>query len=540
MSEKIPERMIIPQQIEAGLRELGVTPGMTLVVHSALKKIGWIPGGALSVVQALLAVLGPNGTLVMPAQTGENSDPAFWRHPPVPESWWEEIRRVRPPYDPVLTPTRKMGAVVECFRAFPGVLRSSHPTCSFIARGPAAEAILSRHDLEDSLGENSPCGALAAADAHILLLGVDFDNCTVMHLAEYRSKCRLMFTQSATVIRDGQRENVSYPDIDMNSDEFLEPGRVLEAAGLVRQSKIGEADLRLFRVRDAVAAAESWMRKNRMRRLDESDRDRVMAYLKKEPEYNLFLIGDIENFGMSTDFQDIMAFEKDGEIDSILLRYHHSFIPYSSNPEFETAPLLSALDTPVLHIMSGKQSVIDRLMPHLEGFDYKSSYLMKLGRGDLIEGDSRPEPEGVVLSAATIDDVPAMVDFVAGVVEFTHMGTRQERITQMNISFEKNAIHYYLYKHQEQIIAIAGTTAENSISAMVVSVATDPAWRGRGLASGLVTALAKNLLADQMEYLCLFYNNPEAGRIYRRLGFRDAGEWIMVPRAEKETEAATC
>lgn len=540
MSEKIPERMITQPQIEDSLRDLGVKPGMTLLVHSSMKKIGWIPGGARSVVEALLAVLGPDGTLVMPAQTGENSDPAFWRHPPVPEYWWDEIRRVRPPYDPVLTPTRKMGAVVECFRAYPGVLRSSHPTCSFIARGPAAAAILSRHDLNDSLGEHSPCGALASADAHVLLLGVDFDNCTIMHLAEYRAKCRTMFTQSATITRDGQRENVTYPDIDMNSDEFLEPGRELEAAGLVRQGKIGEADLRLFKVRDAVSVAENWLRKNRMRRLDESDRERVMSYLKQEPEYNLFLIGDIENFGMSTDFQDIMAFEKDGEIDSILLRYHHSFIPYSRNPEFDTAPLLSALDTPVLHMMSGKKSVIDRLMPHLEGFDYKSSYLMKLGRGDLIEGDNRPEPEGVVMSAATLDDVPAMVDFVSGVVEFTHMGTRQERITQMITSFEKNAIHYYLYKYQDQVIAIAGTTAENSISAMVVSVATDPAWRGRGLASRLVTALAENLLADQLEYLCLFYNNPEAGRIYRRLGFKDAGEWIMVPRAEKETEAATC
>src|SRR5512146_2871888 len=73
-------------------RTLGVEPGMVVIVHSSLSAIGWVCGGAVAVIQALLDVLTPLGTLVMPAHSGELSDPAQWHHPPVPESWWSVIR----------------------------------------------------------------------------------------------------------------------------------------------------------------------------------------------------------------------------------------------------------------------------------------------------------------------------------------------------------------------------------------------------------------------------------------------------------------
>jgi predicted GNAT family acetyltransferase len=31
-----------------------------------------------------------------------------------------------------------------------------------------------------------------------------------------------------------------------------------------------------------------------------------------------------------------------------------------------------------------------------------------------------------------------------------------------------------------------------------------------------------------MQFLCLFYNNPEAGAIYRRIGFREMGAYMIL------------
>ena len=57
------------------LTALGLRAGETVIVHSSLRAVGWVPGGRVAVVQSLLEVLGPAGTLVVPAQTMDNSDP---------------------------------------------------------------------------------------------------------------------------------------------------------------------------------------------------------------------------------------------------------------------------------------------------------------------------------------------------------------------------------------------------------------------------------------------------------------------------------
>ncbi len=534
---KTPEAMCTRQDLETAFQAIGITTGMILIVHTSMKSLGWIPGGARSVVDALLAAIGPEGTLVMPTHTGDNSDPRYWSRPPVPAEWWDAIRRETPVFDPARSPSRGMGAVVECFRAYPGVQRSNHPTYSFIACGPAAEQILARHDLEGGLGEHSPCGALEREDAHVLLLGVDFDNCTVMHLAEFRGEARTFYKQASAVLRDGQRVWTEYKELNVNSDDFFAPGRELAAAGLVRQSRLHQADLRLFRARDAVAAAQSWLLTHRMRRLGDSERSRVMAYLKTEPEYNLFIIGDIENHGVSTDFQDVLIYEKNDQIDSVLLRYHQSYLVYSQSEVFEIEPILTELQTPNLKVLSGKKSILDKLLPHLKNLEFRNTYLMKLGRGELTADDNRPAPRDCRLKAAVVSDVPAIIDFVDTIQEFTSTMTREARLTQMTTDIQDEKGHYFCFENQGRIIAVAGTSAENSLSAMVVSVATDPAWRGRGLASQLVSELARTLLAERMQYLCLFYDNPDAGRIYRRLGFKDAGQWVMALRPKTEVEA---
>jgi aminoglycoside 3-N-acetyltransferase len=102
--------------LAADLGRLGVRPGGVLLVHSSLSALGWVCGGAQAVVEALLDALGPDGTLVVPAHSNHNSDPAGWSNPPVPESWWPAIREHMPAYDPQRTPALHMGAVADTVR----------------------------------------------------------------------------------------------------------------------------------------------------------------------------------------------------------------------------------------------------------------------------------------------------------------------------------------------------------------------------------------------------------------------------------------
>jgi aminoglycoside 3-N-acetyltransferase len=55
--------------LRADLRALGVTDGMTLMVHASLNKVGYLVGGPVALIHALLDVLGTEGTLVMPCES---------------------------------------------------------------------------------------------------------------------------------------------------------------------------------------------------------------------------------------------------------------------------------------------------------------------------------------------------------------------------------------------------------------------------------------------------------------------------------------
>lgn len=254
------------ESLAADLAALGVRPGMALLVHSSLSALGWVSGGPPAVVLALQAALGPHGTLMMPTHSGDLSDPADWINPPVPEAWWQIIRDTMPAYDPDLTPTRQMGAIVECFRGQPGVRRSGHPSSSFAARGPLAAELVGEHALDLSMGDRSPLGALYRLDGWVLLLGVGHNNNTSLHLAECRARYpgRKLIRAGAPIWVDGRRRWVRYQELDYDDDDFPQIGVDFAAeTGQERVGPVGCGTGRLFSQRALVDYAVKWLERNR-------------------------------------------------------------------------------------------------------------------------------------------------------------------------------------------------------------------------------------------------------------------------------------
>ena len=173
------------ETLKEQLNLLGIKSGDQLIVHSSLKSMGWIAGGAQAVVEALMDLVTPNGTIIMPAQSGDNSEPSYWMLPPVPEAWYEPLRQTIPAYDPNLTPLRGMGKIAECFHRHPKTIRSPHPAHSFVAWGLHADDWMSEHPLEDSFGPSSPLGKMLNADVKVIMIGVSYESCTALHLSEY-------------------------------------------------------------------------------------------------------------------------------------------------------------------------------------------------------------------------------------------------------------------------------------------------------------------------------------------------------------------
>ena len=248
------------ESLSEDLRALGVAAGMALLVHSSLRRIGWVVGGAPMVIQALMDVLGDEGTLMMPTFSADLADPGEWNDPPIPGGWVELVREATPLFDPDRTPTWEMGQIAEQFRTWPDVVRSRHPVSSFAAWGRHAGALTSRHSLELSLGNGSPLSRFYELDGQVLLIGVGYNRNSSLHLSESRARNGRRKTLRLKVLRDGAETWVAVPDeADDDGTYFPAIGADFESTGTVAIGRVGSAESRLMPQRALVDFGQAWL-----------------------------------------------------------------------------------------------------------------------------------------------------------------------------------------------------------------------------------------------------------------------------------------
>jgi aminoglycoside 3-N-acetyltransferase len=259
--------VVTRERIVEDLGRLGVERGQTLLVNASLSHLGWVDGGARTVVEALRDAVGRDeGTVVVPAGTEENSSFSRAHRAATKGMTWDELRAYRnlmPAFDKHTTPSG-MGAIAEALRTSDGAVRSDHPQSSFAAIGPAAKSLMAGHRLESHLGEFSPLAKLYDQHAQVLLLGVGYECCTAMHLAEYRYTAHPpMQMYTCVVTSEGKRGWTCYLDVVLDDNDFDEIGKSLAERRPVREQTVGRADCRLLSFRDTVDFAVEWMARHR-------------------------------------------------------------------------------------------------------------------------------------------------------------------------------------------------------------------------------------------------------------------------------------
>ena len=163
-------KRVTKEEIITELKKLGLKKEDIVLVHSSLSAIGYVVGGADTVVNALLETVGPKGTILMPAY-------------PMNGTMLEYAKT-----DPLFNPKNdlsQMGKITEAFRLRKEALRSLHPTHSVAAIGPHAEYLLKNHEKSQTpCGKTSPFYKLTELDGRILHLGSRFGQTTSVHVIE--------------------------------------------------------------------------------------------------------------------------------------------------------------------------------------------------------------------------------------------------------------------------------------------------------------------------------------------------------------------
>lgn len=181
-----------------------------VIVHSSLKALGRVEGGAETVVSALLAtfdsVIAPTFTyktmltpLVGPADNA------------ITYGSGNDHNRMAEFYTPSMPADSLMGIIPETLRIQPNARRSMHPILSFA--GVNADAAIVSQSMDDPF---APIGYLASQDGWVLLLGVNHMVNTSIHYAEKLAGRRQFVRWALTP--QGVRECPSWPGCSFGFD----------------------------------------------------------------------------------------------------------------------------------------------------------------------------------------------------------------------------------------------------------------------------------------------------------------------------------
>ena len=227
-----PANMIGRRELVRDLRRLGVAPGMDLMVHSSLSAIGFVEGGAETVVDALLQAVGKRGTLLVPS----------FNH------------RAATVFNRLTTPTTN-GAIPDALWRRAEAERSAHPTHAVAAIGPQARHYCRGHLEAGIWAADSPIGKLVHGGGYILALGTTHDTSTAYHVAEMSVPCGCIesFALPDRIVRqDGAVEEVL--GLAFRSGHCPVPTHKLDSTldrrKLQRRGKVGQAECELVKAHD--------------------------------------------------------------------------------------------------------------------------------------------------------------------------------------------------------------------------------------------------------------------------------------------------
>lgn len=217
----------------SGIREDG-----TLLIHSSMKAIGAVQGGADTVLDAFITYM-HQGLLLFPTHS------------------WSDKNLVNGVYDPKTEPAC-VGILPNLFMQREGAVRSMHPTHSVTAMGSRSHAYVQRDSRVYTPCPRHGCFAgLYDEQAQILFLGATLKTNTFIHAVEEWMNIPNRINPQSRHIKlveaDGSQREIdfcghycSYGDVSQNYDKLLAP---MLTMGIARQMKIGDANCYVVEVK---------------------------------------------------------------------------------------------------------------------------------------------------------------------------------------------------------------------------------------------------------------------------------------------------
>lgn len=238
--------------------EAGIASGDTVVVHASLKTVGWISGGANTILDALLQVVGPQGTIVVSAQYPENADPALMNRFVDPRAA-KALRQSQPPFRGKSTLLSGMGALTTVVLLDERSKVSDHPALAVAAIGKQAKWITSEHPLSPAFGPQSPLAKVVELGAKALLIGVDYTTLSALHLAQVQANTLPWVIHTHSTGSPERPQTVQSLDYAYTTEGFNAIGEAYARQAPVQTGRLGRAPLLVVDCATLIPFAKTWL-----------------------------------------------------------------------------------------------------------------------------------------------------------------------------------------------------------------------------------------------------------------------------------------
>jgi Predicted acetyltransferase len=251
----------------------------------------------------------------------------------------------------------------------------------------------------------------------------------------------------------------------------------------------------------------------------------VLTFVGDRPAENLFIIGDIDKFGFDSCTVSVWGdFDATHRLRSILLRFAGNFIPYARKPEqFDGEAWAWLIEkTGRLKMISGLKELTEKLTPYITRAKKASKLCYYAKREEQLPLDSDSGSREVKMLFPEESDT--IIRLWSGIPEFSGS---MENAKTLQENMEKGFSRTFYIEKDDAPVSAVSTTAETHGAAMIVGVCTKKGYEHQGFATACLKKMIRALRAEHKQP-CLFYDNPEAGKIYRGLGFVPIGFWVMA------------
>jgi len=261
-----------------------------------------------------------------------------------------------------------------------------------------------------------------------------------------------------------------------------------------------------------------------IRPLTEVDRAATVAFLAAAPHFNLYMLGNLEKLGFAHDFcefwGDVAEVGGQPVLTAVLNRYMSGWTVYGQ-AEADWQGLGAILDAHAIkpERLQDNPGGVASFLPYLQRYRAEHEEIEAVMDLPAETFQPLPAPAGVTIRRGTLADLGKLVAFYRDADTMTRTPAAVERPLRDT--------RLWLAEENGDVISAALTNAETSNLAMIGGVFTPPTQRGRKLSQAVCSALCADLLTAGKQPV-LYWGNPAAGAVYRKLGFQPQGEWRSV------------